>query len=288
MFKGLINIGKTPAHGKVRLCMVTLLCTLGGASNASSQGEGARAAAMGCSMTAVRQNPWAPFVNPAQTGEAQRWVAFTYAPAPYGLSELKSGAAVAGCEIGGLSLSFHARAEGFDLYHETRFGLGCSVPVGEDLRVGMNAAWESIGIKRYGETGVPCFDAGVVLRLTEALSAGASAHCINQPAIGTVVRERRPMRMAVGLAWMPDGGLMVCVNASREQRYDWVAGLGIEYRLFDVLAFRAGASTDPARISAGIGIAIHGISVHYAYLDHADLGGTHTLSFETSLPQLGL
>ena len=152
-------------------------------------------------MTAARHNSWAPWYNPALVGSASPVLAASCAPAPFGLSELATGACVAGSSWPFGALAVSGRYQGFALFRSEALGITWANADSGSLRYGAGMSRQWTQIRGYGSAGAFCLDAGAAVELPGGLSLGAAAFNINRPSIGDPMSERLPVTLAAGMSW---------------------------------------------------------------------------------------
>lgn len=247
---------------------------------------GSRSAAMGDAMVAVGGNEWSAFINPALLPTVpERTLAVYYAPQPFELKELARGAAtyLEPSPFGTFSLS--ASRFGFDLYRETRIGLSYGNDLAELVHAGVTLNYYSLSIRNYGSAATFGVDVGLLVGISESVHWGFTASNLNAPTIGAA-REKLPQRFSTGIAYRPiyDGTLVAALV--KDIRHPVELRLGVEYTFVDIVAVRAGTSSDPNTLNAGLGIAYAFARVDYAFSSHSELGPTHQFSLALTLGDL--
>jgi hypothetical protein len=248
--------------------------------------SGSGIAAMGGASVAVGQNPWSVFSNPAtMTGLDGRTLSFSYVPSPFGLKELAHGAFsfVEPTSAGSFALS--GSRFGFELYREVDLQLSYAKDLSDLLCVGATVHYYHLSIERYGSAQTFGFDIGFLAHLSDQIRWGFTAFNVNAPTIGSA-KEELPQVYVTGLAYspLPDGAIMVDIE--KDIRFPVELHIGVEYKLLDLVALRAGTTSDPAILSAGLGIHYSFVQLDYAFTDHAELGATHQASLSLYLGDL--
>lgn len=82
----------------------------------------------------------------------------------------------------------------------------------------------------------------------------------------------------ISLTWKWANLLAMSMGMSKEPGLPLEVRAGICYMPARVLVLRAGLTQAPQRLTAGCTFRLAGISVSYAYVDHADLGATHAVA----------
>jgi hypothetical protein len=117
---------------------------------------------------------------------------------------------------------------------------------------------------------------GAALDVGSGVCLGVSATNVNAGAIGD--EQELPVLLALGAGWRPTGEVNLQFELLKDVRYPMEFHLGAEYSFLDVLALRAGLSTEPSLYSAGCGLHAGFARFDYAFTAHPDLGLTHSIS----------
>ncbi len=244
---------------------------------------GARGAAMGGSLVAVGGNAWSAFVNPAALRTVEeRTVSLYYAPRPFDMKELSFGAAayVEPTSLG--AFGFAATRFGFDLYRETRAALSFAEEFTSGFRAGVNVTYYGLAIRNYGSASAIGFDVGVLVDVSESVRWGFGALNLSAPTIGAA-HEKLPQHFTTGVAYMPFHGALVTASVIKDVRYPVELHVGIEYTMLEILAVRAGTTSDPNTLNAGLGVRVEFADFDYAFSSHTELGVTHQVSVSLRL-----
>lgn len=245
--------------------------------------SGARGAAMGGSLVALAGNEWCAFVNPAalRTIE-QRTLSLFYAPQPFEMKELAFGAAayVEPTSIGSFGLA--ATRWGFELYNETRLALSFAEEFVSGFYAGVNISYNALSIRNYGSASTLGVDVGLLMDVSESVRWGFGALNINAPTIGAA-KEKLPQVFSTGVAFTPMPGASITASVMKDVRYPVELRIGLEYTLIEVLALRAGSTSDPNTLNAGLGVRVGFADFDYAFSSHSALGMTHQFSISLRL-----
>ncbi len=263
--------GTTEGRADLRIAAARVLCLSDGGD---LRERGPRASGMGGCAAALQGSTAAALFNPAALSAVKTGGSVFWTPARFGLTELGSAAGVWVQAFDGGAVAVSLQRFGYALYAEHRLGCAASVPLTEDLSVGLRLSALHIEIARYGSTMLPLVDAGVRCRIADGLSAGAVAFAVNMPSIDG--DERLPSGLSMGLAWQDDD-FCLAVEAEKEARADIGLRMGAEYRIFKLFQVRCGAATLTGEWTAGLGVRRSSFRVAYAVAIHSELGATHTI-----------
>ena len=245
--------------------------------------KGSNVIATGGASTAILNNPWAAFCSPgALSSIPGRVASFYYSPQPFGLKELSHGSFsyVEPTALGAFALS--GSRFGFELYREVDVQLSFGRGVNDMFSVGGSVHYCHLSIERYGSAHTFAVDVGTLARFTDRVQWGFTAFNVNGASIGAA-RERLPQVFVTGIAYLPVPEAMLVADLEKDIRYAVQLHAGVQYSLLDVIALRAGTTTDPSILSAGLGIHYSLLQLDYAFTNHEDLGPTHQVSLSLLL-----
>ncbi|HTO92750.1 MAG TPA: hypothetical protein VMM80_00220 [Bacteroidota bacterium] len=260
-----------------RSWILILACVWTGSSPAAfeRQSEGVRAAAMGGAGVAVPGESWGAFTNPAAlAGCAGASVGISLAPAPFGLTELGRSALAGSVGWGRSAVSIVLLRSGFDLYRETTIGAAFGCDAGKGVRWGAACTLNTLSIEGYGSGTCWGCDAGFLWMLAPGVSVGVCAANINSPSVGKS-GEDIARTGAAGIAVSGVFPLTVAFDIALDPRFPPELRLGGEYVVAGSVALRAGVSSDPSALCAGLGLNLLTLDVEYAFSRHQELGFTH-------------
>ncbi|MEX0685744.1 MAG: hypothetical protein WD267_12175 [Balneolales bacterium] len=232
--------------------------------------SGAKGVALAQSVTALQDNTWSVFQNPAMMPRKGTRISF-YAIRYYGLSELTDSAlaGIYNASFGTLSVGLHSY--GYELYKESqlRFAITKSF---KNFRIGSTIRYHNISIKNYGSAGTIAFDTGFAMMLAEGLWLGVYAGNISRSTLGEA-HEELPVEFAIGLSYTLSDRVLVVSDLFKDVRFPFSYRAGTEVTILDdILQLRTGISTEPITYSIGIGLERAYWSVDIAAQHHEWLG----------------
>lgn len=230
---------------------------------------GARGTSMGQAMTALHNDTWNVFANPALLPEDGRSVSF-YGIRYFGFAELTDMAIAAhyAHDWGTFGLGVHSYGD--DLYRENRFRLAYRRGY-EGMYAGVVINYTHFSIENHGSAGALVIDAGIAFNVVENLWFGARATNLTRSSIGQNPQEL-PRELAIGVAYtMSDRGTLSS-DIVKDARFPLSYRGGIEVRVFDQLYARGGVTTEPLTYSAGLGFKQNRWGVNIVAQQHYVMG----------------
>jgi hypothetical protein len=204
-----------------------------------------------------------------------------YAENRYLSSAFNTVALVAAMPLGAVStekppsrgvVGFEAQRFGNTLYAEQRLGLGYGYRGGQ-VSVGGRLDMLQISILGLGSRRVVAASLGGQVELIpNRLIFGGYLYNLNQAKLAAYEDERVPTVLKAGLAYKPTDKLLLTVESEKdvEQAADFKAGL--EYRVVEALALRAGFASLTEQTTAGVGFKAGLLQIDYAAAWQSTLG----------------
>ena len=282
----------------MRLRILTLFVLLFVLSRFSQAGvfdsryPSARATAMSEALVAMPDAFWAPYINPAALAGANRWQIGSAMQRLFNQPFLQN--AFFGTllplpgRFGSLAVNFEffgVKYQGNTLSQENTFTLSHGFYLLNDihsyLSVGYNLKYyywnlgRSVEDRNLGSAGAFGFDLGLQASLYQRVFAGVFAYNLNAPTLGNNVKHDLPQRLVIGAGYRPITEVITTISIDKTVGFDTQAAVGVEFWPVRWLALRAGASSTPNRVSAGIGLKFKGFKLDYSFRNHPVLPETH-------------
>jgi competence ComEA-like helix-hairpin-helix protein len=239
---------------------------------------GAKAISLGGAFTSLSDNSSAIYYNPAGISQIPfREISVFYSPAPFGMKEMSNGALTYAEPTKFGTFGIAAKTYGFELYREFTATFNYANNFEKRIFYGLNLNYYHLKIQNYGSATTFGVDAGLLAYLTDYMRWGFSAMNVNRAKIGQS-KEKLPQVYRTGLSVKLRKDLNVILDVEKDTRYNASVKTGVEFSLFDMADFRAGAGSEPTRFSAGVGLHYSYIEVDYAFYNHQDMGLTHQAS----------
>ena len=251
-------------------CVVVIFCVLIVEISHCQTTIGARLLGAGQTGAALPYNQWAIFSNSALLETDQRSVSF-YGFRYVGISEITDIAASVNVptKLGSFGAGFHRY--GFDLFNRTNIRLGYKKRFSRfhtGLAVSYTAVQQGGG---YGSAGAFGIHLGIAAQIVETLWLGARATNVNQPVYGNS-DEYLPRDLAIGLAYLPSGRMLLSIDAVKDVRFPISLRAGAELELIKGFEARAGITTQPETYSGGFGFTSDRWEINIGVQQHIPLG----------------
>ena len=173
----------------------------------------------------------------------------------------------------GLAVNYY----GFSGYNEQRIGLAYARKLSEKISIGAQLDYLGFSIAEYGRKSIFTFELGMQAQLLENLSV--AVHIFNPVRQEVVPDENVPTVFKLGAAYTPNKKLVVVGELEKDIEMKMQFKAGIEYFIIDILALRAGVSTNPTQNSFGLGLKLNnGLNIDMATSYHYTLGFTPAIS----------
>lgn len=215
---------------------------------------GARPISLGQATTALPENEWSVFENPAMTSGQQRSVSF-FGIRYYSLPELTDVAAVVTypTKIGVIGGGAHRY--GNDLFSESRIRLTYKNSY-QNFHYGAALNYNHVAQGGgYGSFGALGIDVGIAALIIDNLWIGAKATNINQAQYGEInnIVEEVPRNLSIGFSYRLSGVALFTTDVVKDVSFPISYRGGIEIDIIENLNARAGITTAPQTFAGGFG-----------------------------------
>ncbi|RMH63023.1 MAG: hypothetical protein D6677_08375 [Calditrichaeota bacterium] len=279
---------------RILISLLTLLTILN-AGAFDDRTPSARASAMSNAFVAVANDAWAAYYNPAGLAQVNGMQVGAAYHRPFGYSFFNTvfGAAVIPLSAqygtaGVIVDNFGVNYKGETLSQETTVGIAHGIYLLNDihttLSVGYNLKYyywklgQSVEGRELGAAGTVGLDVGLMASIYKRTYLGVTVFNFNSPNIGVGGNSTLQRRIVVGAAYRPYSGLTTTLAMDKTINLPAMIEAGFEFNLMDVLDLRFGASTQPNRFSAGLGVHYAGFRLDYGFRNHPTLAETHSFS----------
>ena len=171
---------------------------------------------------------------------------------------------------------------GNNVYQENQYMISYARSWRSKVHYGAAMRLMHLDISKYGTDTAVGLDLGFMTALSPRFQWGFYAHNLNRPVISTQ-DQAIPQIFCSGISVLPVDNARMNVDLYKDSKFPAELRFGFEYTFLDRLALRSGFSTEPARFTAGFGIAFSLLQLDYAFQTHNDLGNTHQFSMSVFL-----
>jgi len=253
----------------------------------------AKATAMGGSGVATNDEVWTAYYNPANLSRIDNIQVGTSYLRIFNLSFISNFFAAVTYPLpkkyGTLSLNiqyFGIDYEGENLNGEYTIALSQGFTLLKDIHSSLSFGyslkmyhWKLGRSLEFGELGTSTtlgVDVGLRATVYSRTHLGVYFLNINSPSVGAYTKHDLPQRLVIGISYQPYDGVTTSLDFNRliGSEYTQLFG-GAEFNVFRNLFLRFGATTNPSRLSGGLGLQFAQFKFDYALLTHNELGETH-------------
>ncbi|UOQ67150.1 hypothetical protein [Hymenobacter volaticus] len=241
--------------------------------------RGARAAGL-ANASVTLSDVWAVGNNAAGLGQLNKPVVGVYAENRYLLSALNTVAVAAAMPLGAVEnekarngvVGVEVQRFGGKLYSEQRVGAGYGYRGGL-VSIGARVDMLQLSIEGLGSKQAVAVSLGGQAELVpKRLVFGAYLYNLNQAKLAEYQQERVPTLLKAGLSYRPTDKVLLNIETEKDVEQDADFKAGLEYRIIEKLALRAGFRTLTEEITGGVGFQAGALQIDYAAAWHAALG----------------
>ena len=166
---------------------------------------------------------------------------------------------------------------GDDLYNEHVISLGYGTQFGL-ASLGLKVNYVQYRAEGFRARHAVSLGFGGLAHLTPQITVGAYIVNLNQPGLSTIDNERLPTTLVAGIAFQPNGKVLLLTEIEKDLEYDPTIKGGMEYALYKKVNFRTGFNLHPNAAFFGLGFLIRKIKIDYAVQYNNTLGAAHQAS----------
>lgn len=163
---------------------------------------------------------------------------------------------------------------GFIEQNESKVGLAYGRKLNNWLSAGVQFNYHTLHTARYNNASTVSVEAAVLIALSDQLHMGLQINNPSKAKIGKGNIERLPMIYSVGLGYEPSTTVLLTATAEKAERHPLNIKTGLQYKLNDRVAGRAGVETATTSCYMGLGIWLRNIRLDAAATIHPQLGIT--------------
>lgn len=213
---------------------------------------GAREVGLGGAVTALPNDAWAVFDNPAMMNDSAKSIDF-FAMRYYGLKDLTdySASITFPTKMGVFGAGSHTY--GGKLFRKSRMRLGYMYEF-SGVHLGLAVNYTDIYLPSpYGSAGAVGIDLGLAAKIMRGTWLGARSVNINNPQLGASA-ESLPHILAIGISYHNKKGFLITSEVYKDSDFPTSIRAGLEGTIVKILRFRAGITTEPVTYAIGMGI----------------------------------
>lgn len=161
---------------------------------------------------------------------------------------------------------------GFASYSQQRLGFSYARSFGPGLAAALDFNYHLMKIQGYNSSRTYSVEAGIQYQLNKNLALGAHAANPNQSKFDGESNSTLPARFQAGGSYLFSEKVLMALSIDKVIGYPIDHKIGLEYQLLNLLALRAGISTNPFKHYAGFGINYHRLKMDLATASQPFLG----------------
>jgi hypothetical protein len=246
-----------------------------------TQSHGARSQGMGNARVFLPES-WTYFNNIGALDRLEETEISAGFDHRYGLSELSTVDLALAWKNDFGTIGLGISRFGGKLFNQQLLGLGFSNTLGI-VSIGAKVDWFQTQIEGFGTGNALLFSLGGVAELGPKFFLGANFSNLNRAKISQNSEQRLPTTVQLGISYLPAESLRIQAEVEKDIALDPVFKAGVEYQLKEWIFLRTGVSSNPGRLSFGLGLRKDQFGFDYAYGQNSALGRTHHLSLVMKL-----
>jgi len=162
---------------------------------------------------------------------------------------------------------------GFHMFNHTHLGIGYGMKLSESFAMGVNLDYLHLNIGDiYGKKSAVAFQAGFLYQLNKSWRIGAHLKNPSMSKLTEYNDERFPTSLQLGCSFIASDNITISAEIEKEIQHKPSLKTGIDYKLFDAFALRAGIATNPTQAAFGFGLILNSFIIDFASSYHEVLG----------------
>ncbi|HSF52507.1 MAG TPA: hypothetical protein VLA71_02090 [Algoriphagus sp.] len=246
-----------------------------------TQAHGARSQGMG-NLKVYLPDSWTYFNNIGALDRLEETEISAGFDHRFGLQELSTVDLALGWKNDFGTIGFGVSRFGGKLFNQQLIGLGFSNTLGI-VSLGAKIDWFQTQIEGFGTGNAMIFSLGGVAELGPDFFLGANFSNLNRAKISQNSEQRLPTAIQLGISYLPGESVKILAEIEKDIELEPLFKAGIEYQLKEWIVLRTGISSNPGRLSFGLGLRKEQFGFDYAYGQNTALGRTHHLSLVLKL-----
>jgi hypothetical protein len=162
---------------------------------------------------------------------------------------------------------------GITEFNRLTAGASLAKNFGDKFSIGLRANFHQLKIQNYGSTTGFSIDIGAMYHINNQITIGLN---INNPSKQTYQNSNAsisiPSLVNFGIAYQASNKILIATNLSKNFNEKYDVGLGLDYKLIEILSLRGGISMKPFKQYGGIGIDYKKLNLDLAIENDPHLG----------------
>ncbi len=233
---------------------------------------GAKGASLGNANTALNEDKWAVFSNPASIPQDDFSIGF-YSLRYYGFPEITDVSSVVNFEFlkGYSALGFYRFGD--NLYSETNINLGYKYSwMGVNTGISVQYRHLSFG-KDYGAGSALSISIGFIAKIQSNINFGVKIRNVNRGTFNFQVQdEELPQDISVGMTYKLEEKALFVFDVFKDVRFPVSYRGGVDVEIVERIYGRIGATYDPLTFTFGMGYALERWQFNLVVQQHEILG----------------
>lgn len=167
---------------------------------------------------------------------------------------------------------------GGDFFNQQLIGIGFSNTLG-NISFGGKIDWFQTQIEGFGTGNAFFISIGGVTQLGPDFYLSSNFSNLNRSKIGKNSTQFLPTLVIFGFSYFPSSSLSIHSELEKDVDLPAIFKAGIEYSISNWIFLRTGISSNPSRMSFGLGVRNKKFCFDYGYGQQSSLGQTHHVSF---------
>jgi len=239
---------------------------------------GARSAGL-ANASVTLSDVWSVHHNQAGLGFLEKAGAGVYYENRFLIPELGLSAGVVAIPVKKGAFGLSIRNFGYQLYNESKIGLGYGRSFSDKLSIGMQLNFLNVRFADvYGARNAFTAEVGAIYKLNSNLTIAAHINNPTRTKLTELDADRLPTIIRFGLRYQFSKKVFLAGEAQKDTYNAAQLRFGLEYMASDIFFLRAGIATNPINSSFGFGLKLKKLMLDFAGTFHQVLGFTPQIS----------
>jgi hypothetical protein len=191
----------------------------------------------------------------------------------FGISDLKNNSLIAGIVTKIGNIAIQANRFGFASFNETQLGLGYAKNISEKISVGGKVNYYNQNIAAYGNGSTVNVEAGLVMHLTQKLTAGISTFNPTGGKFGLNKTEKLEAIYKFGLGYDVSDKVMIATEIVKQENAPVNVISVLHYQFEKKFFGKIGLSTSTSNLFVAAGLALQkNLEINLFVSHHTNLG----------------